>query len=32
MYINIGKERRDIDELTTGMIGVLVKLKSTKTF
>ncbi|KUK50286.1 MAG: elongation factor G [bacterium] len=31
MYINIGKERKEIDELTTGMIGVLVKLKSTKT-
>lgn len=31
MFINIGKERKDIDELTTGMLGVLVKLKSTKT-
>ncbi|MDD3802776.1 MAG: elongation factor G [bacterium] len=31
MYISAGKERKEIDELTNGMIGVLVKLKGSKT-
>lgn len=31
MYISVGKERKEIDELTNGMIGVLVKLKGSKT-
>jgi len=31
MFISLGKERKEIDELTTGMIGVLVKLKGSKT-
>ncbi len=31
MFVSLGKERREIDELTTGMIGVLVKLKGSKT-
>lgn len=31
MYYAVGKDRKEIGELTAGMIGVLVKLKNTKT-